>query len=426
VKRKEISIRDAANQLREMCPTACDKSGTLWVYDDLRGIWINNGLMHLEKLIRKGILPVDQIYSYMVKEIIADVKAQSHKNKDFPVAPPEMVPFNDCVVDIRTGEVMHYKPELFMTSKLPINFNPEAKCPLIEQAFGQLLPQDKVIDLYELAAYCMFRGYPYQKMFFLYGRGANGKGVFTRVLEALLGKHNISTVSMKNFQNNRFSGAELHNRYANICSELDYSELRQTDLIKQLTGGDSIQAEKKFQHPFKFINHAKLIFVTNELPRTIDKTEAFYRRIHVIEFPFVFDGEKADRFLLEKICVRCELEGLAAKCLGILKEMYGRGMVFTNDGTTESTRKQYEGLTNQLETFIAEYYRQDLDGYVAKQDFKTHFEDWLQSNGHRIWTEKRLSLAMKDLEYESIKKLVNGKGRQNCWQGLRHKVEVKS
>jgi len=105
--------------------------------------------------------------------------------------------------------------------------------------------------------------------------------------------------------------------------------------------------------------------------------------------------------------------------------MYGRGLVFTNDGSTESVREEYERKTNRLETFISGNYESDAEGYVSKQEFRNNFEDWLKSQGARLWTEKDLSSAMKkDLGYEDAKKLVDGKGRQNCWLGLRPK-EIK-
>mgnify|MGYP000921230184 CR=1 FL=1 len=259
--KEKVYVRECSTRLMEICPTACDKYENIWAYDEQDGLWRKDSRMHLEQLIRKQILPSDKISSHLVHEILDDVKSLSFKYKEFPVAPPQRVSFADCVVDIESGDVLEYDPKLYITAKLPVSYDPNGQCPLIEKIFSQLLPEDRVIDLYEIAAYCMFRSYPYQKFFFLYGRGANGKGVFARVLEAILGKHNISHVSMKNFQNNRFSGAELYNKYANICTELDYSDLNHTDLIKQLTGGDSIHAEKKFHHPFNFVGLPGLLCI---------------------------------------------------------------------------------------------------------------------------------------------------------------------
>ncbi len=172
------------------------------------------------------------------------------------------------------------------------------------------------------------------------------------------------------------------------------------DKLKQLTGGDSLQVEKKFQPFFNFRNTAKLIFVTNEIPKPHDKTDAFYRRVHIIHFQNVFDGSNADRYLMDKISQE-EMEGLAFKCIGIAQGMQHRGLSFTNDQATESMREQYENDSNPFDVFISETYEEDFDQFVSKTKFKEKFHQWLKKHGYREnrRNDKRIKAAMQDKGY---------------------------
>ncbi len=131
---------------------------------------------------------------------MADLKSISFENTEFEKSLGYLVPLENGFYDLKTCLFSEYTPEAHFTSKLLVKYNNQARCTIIDGIFSQLLPPDKVIDLYELVAYCMTRSYAYQKVFFLYGKGANGKSVFTAILKRLIGPHNISHGSLEIFR----------------------------------------------------------------------------------------------------------------------------------------------------------------------------------------------------------------------------------
>ena len=417
-KKEKFSPRPWTRELVENYKIRCDRNKTLWFYSPETGLWSRNGESPVERIIRDQLLDPDDISSYQVREILSDLKSHTFTNEEFPSPYWYLIPFNNGVYDLKMREFWDFEPDHNFTSKLAIRYNPDNNgCPFIDEKLHELVEPEGVSDLYELAAYCMVPTYANQEVYFLLGSGRNGKSVYAYILTILLGVQHVSAVSLHDFQHNRFAGAELHGKFANISSELRYNDLNNTDQIKKLSGGDLIQAERKFQHPFNFENFAKLIFVTNELPRTMDKTNAFYRRVRIIRFPFSFEGSREDKLLKDKITID-ELEGLAFKCISILHDMMERNFTFSRQSTTEDTAAAYERISNSLDTFIDEFCEHDAYGFIAKIDFKEKLDKWLRSTGQRVRTEKEISQYMRDKGIDDSRKQFVGNVRKNSWVGI--------
>jgi putative DNA primase/helicase len=105
--------------------------------------------------------------------------------------------------------------------------------------------------------------------------------------------------------------------------------LRNTGVLKKLTDGDYIPAERKFKSPFKLVNYAKLIFLANQIPITPDETDAFFARLIIINFPNQYLGDKADPYLIEKLTTEQELSGLLEVVLKRLPRVLKNGICIT-------------------------------------------------------------------------------------------------
>lgn len=419
-KRKEFSPRPYGNGLQQKYKIRCDKSYTLWLYIPDTGLWSNNAEKLIEQTLRET-LPREHLSNYHVREIISHVKSETLRNEEFPSPEWYMIPFNNGVYDIKEKVFREFMPADNLTSKLNVRYDPDNQgCPFIDKVFQDFVIPEDLTELYELVAYCMVPTYANQEVFFLLGSGRNGKSIYTHILTRMIGQQNVSATSLHDFQSHRFSGAELHGKFANISSELRYGDLKNTDHIKKLSGGDVIQAERKYQSPFRFENFAKLIFVTNELPRTMDKTNAFYRRIRIIKFSNSFDGANEDKLLKNKITTD-ELEGLAFKCIQILHDMIKRNFTFKNQKATEDVAKEYEKISNPIDTFIQQRCDIHADGFIAKTDFKDKLDTWLRGTGHRVWMEREIAQYMKDKGIDDKKRTFDDGVRKNSWAGIKWK-----
>lgn len=397
-----------SESITEKYPLRSDTKKRFWIYHKKRGIWIDKAEPILNGMLRKRILGKKDHKIYCVREILEELRGQSLKIDD-PVEPDlSLIPFNNKIYDIKNEKDIEFSPEYFFINKLAVNYNPEAgDFPTIRKVFSEIVKEEDTITLLEIVAYCMWRKYPYPKNFFLYGSGANGKTAFIKILRKILGNNNISSETSDALQYNPFSIGRLYGKLANVTSEMQYNILKNTVRIKQASGEDLLNCEKKFKEPFLFENYAKLIFLTNQIPLTTDKTFAFYRRIFLLEFPNKFVlGENADPEVIDKIDQK-EFEGLGLSALAKLGELKQKYFVFTRHEKTEKITEEYENLSNPLYKFIKEFTHREPNSDIPKSEFQGTFNAYQKDKGFRIWDDREINREMRAMGF-TAKALTRG------------------
>lgn len=144
------------------------------------------------------------------------------------------------------------------------------------------LPKEDIMMLLKYMAYCLTLDYGLKTFMILCGQSNTGKSVLIRFFETLVGKQNVSSLSMHEL-NMRFYPSQLYNRLLNSCADNSSLPLSSIENLKKITGGDQIMHEKKGKEPFFFVSYAKLIFSFNQLPLQLEeKSNAFYKRMRIL------------------------------------------------------------------------------------------------------------------------------------------------
>jgi putative DNA primase/helicase len=221
-----------------------------------------------------------------VSEVIDYIKSSTYKKRKDES--PYLLPVNNGILDLKSQPFKlkkHSSNHVFF-NKLPVKYNLNADCPEIKRFHKQITgnPEDIQI-LEEILGFCIYRDYFISKSLMLVGGGSNGKSTWLSLVKSFLGNENVSGRGLQDLEENRFAKADLYNKLVNIYADLPDKVLHRTGTFKMLTGRDIITAEKKFQHSFKYINFAKLLFSANKVPEAFDDTEAFFRRWIIIIFP---------------------------------------------------------------------------------------------------------------------------------------------
>ncbi|MBB5253140.1 phage/plasmid primase, P4 family [Sulfurisphaera ohwakuensis] len=260
-------------------------------------------------------------------------------------------------------------------------------CPKSLEAFKQWV-DDKWILLFEIIGYTLYPRYDFNKAILLVGNGSNGKTTFTNLLLKILGKQNTSAVSLKRImEGDKFASIELYHKLANISSELFAFKVTNTDLFKKLTGNDYIEGQKKFKDPIYFINYAKLINLTNELPVVKDQTYGFWRRWIVIEFPHQFDD---DPKFFDRTFTKDEIEGtITVSILAFARVLQQKKFDF--EDSSADIKEKWERTTDTVYAFIkdllesgrAEYDPKNGDLFTPVKELYQAYAEWCEENDKR-------------------------------------------
>lgn len=354
--------------------------------------------------------------------ILNSLKQEGRKKIPKPIK-ETWIQFKDTIMDIMTGERFSATSEYFVTNPLPWNLSQEniEATPTMDRIFEEWVGKDYVRTLYEILAYCMMPDYPINRMFCFIGSGMNGKSKFLELLRNFIGGENCCTTELDTLLISRFEITRLHKKLVCMMGETNFNEMTKTSILKKLTGGDLVGFEYKNKNPFDEKNYAKILIATNNLPTTTDKTEGFYRRWMIIDFPNRFSEQKD---ILAEIPQE-EYSALALKCCFILKEVI-TARAFTNEGSVENRMERYEAKSNFLDKFLKEATEQDLNGYITSADFYKKFQAWCKENRHREMSETSVGIAMKKAGVEQDRRffqwLFDGKGGQaRCWIGIKWK-----
>jgi putative DNA primase/helicase len=136
-----------------------------------------------------------------------------------------------------------------------------------------------------------------------HGEGGNGKGVLAITISKLMGGY-AATASMDLFTESRFDRhptelARLRGARLVTASETEENRAWKEQLIKQLTGGDTITARFMRQDFFEYKPQFKLLIYGNHRPSLGDLGESMKRRVNL--FPFDQKPKQKDLELEAKL-----------------------------------------------------------------------------------------------------------------------------
>ncbi len=384
----------------EKTPIYYDTAHNYWMWDIEEGYYKMVDETDLLLTILREIADPSIIKSRFKQELLEAIRLRGRdiKVKDVP---SYWIHVKNGVIDVKTNDVFSSSPEYLFTEPIPHNISQSEETPTIDKLFSEWVAQDKIPLLYEICAYCLYNGYPIHRMFILVGRGRNGKGQYRDIIVRLVGVKNRTASTLEQLMNSRFESARL--QYKKICTmgEINYTLIERTAILKMLSGGDPIPAERKNKEPYEFVNTAKMLINTNSIPSTADKTDAWYSRCLSIEFPNQFQKGKD---IIDTI-PDTEYDNLLTKCVRILRELLERGE-FTNEGNIQDKEREYERLSNPLTQFIQTYCEKNPDYVEAAWRVLEQYEKFCSEKGYKkpsSKTEFNLGAERAEREVPSLK-----------------------
>jgi putative DNA primase/helicase len=239
---------------------------------------------------------------------------------------------------------------------------------------------ERIAVIQELFGYCLVPGNWLHKFFLFEGQGANGKSVALKMLEAMLGRDNISSVPLGLF-GERFQLVSTIGKLANIAPEADSSDKPHMGMLKAFTAGDTITIDRKNLTSVQVVPTAKLVIAANSRPTFVDRSEGLWRRLVPVPFNVTIPEDKQDKRLTEKLAM--ELPGIFNWALKGLKRLNHQGR-FTESTLVKAATEEYKLECNPVRLFLAEVGLQadpSGDRFVEVNDLYGSYAQWSKANG---------------------------------------------
>lgn len=389
-------------------------AGDKFRYDHKRESWLHYETpcwrIDADKAVYRSALDFVRGEQIMVSRI-ADTKTREHELRAALKAETKQVldrtvtvstwtpPFNDDgekwdrypmllaaangIVNLNDGTLRDGVPEDRLTQRTDIPYRPDDKCPRWEQFLDEVFDGDADVVNYVHRAlgYCLTGDMREQCFFTCIGEGSNGKSVFLDTVETVWGEYGLRA-NMRVFlstgsDEDKFNLADFHGRRLIFAAETKVGARINEHMLKNFTGGESIRVERKYGHPFTIQPVGKVWLGVNHLPKVVDESYGFWRRVRIVPFLRTFTGSGEDRDLKGK---------LRAEAAGILAWGVRGALAWQRDGLQEpssirSATESYKENEDPLGIFLAEGVQPNPDGRVAASAFYKAYRDWGKAAG---------------------------------------------
>ncbi|NTZ20961.1 DNA primase [Paenibacillus sp. JMULE4] len=417
----------------------------VFLYEDF-GCFEEQNETSLHVAIRKSLPPEMDIklskhkIADVVHRIISDPELQV-KHDDFD-RHTHLINFRNCVFDLRDGRTYPHSPDYLFTSYIDAEYkDPMSRVRIYRNGayssdgyyFLKFLKDCtegdplKIKSLQELTGYIISNEWRAKKFFVLLGLPHTGKSVWLSLWRSLIGEKHTTAMSLKQLGETRFMTAELFRSKLNITAEMDENgTIKGTDVIKMITGGDLITAEKKGKDPFQFYGKTKLVAACNYMPplNKLDGTTAFTDRIQFLIFKNTIPEAKRDKSLMDKLVA--EKSFIIDWALDGLRELRDRSWIFTESEDARIFKRRYINELNNVTEFVKDRCHVDLfddDCKVHRKQIYPAYKRFCHDNGFKAISKQEFFVEILKLNVKSGKLRINGSTPLQGFWGIRLKTK---
>lgn len=308
-------------------------------------------------------------------------------------------------LNLHTMGLYAHRREDMLTKLAPVAYDPAATAPRFREFLAETFPSEAICAyIQRVCGYVLCGDTEEQCYFIFHGTGQNGKSTLTDTIRRLMGEYAHKTqvetllasrMGGANYQNSLSEMAALQGVRLALASEPETGRYLAESLLKDLTGGEQINARLLYKEPFKYTPQFKLILSTNTKPPIHGNDVATWRRIRLV--PFVHEvPEVAQQKDLKRVLWR-ERSGILNWMLDGYRA-WKEGGLRTPREIEESTR-EYRESEDSVQTFVDECCDPYPGGTLAAGVLYDSFAAWAKAAGERVLNKKMFGQALDRMGY---------------------------
>jgi P4 family phage/plasmid primase-like protien len=342
---------------------------------------------------------------------------------------PYLMCFNNGVVDFKSGVFRRGQPDDYLSMStnidyVQINHNKQFKelSDDIDDFMNQLFPSIELRQyMWDHLASCLIGTNDNQTFNIYTGSGANGKSKLVDLMSKLMGDYKgvvpLQLITQKRTTIGSTSSEIVQlkgKRYA-VMQEPSKGDSINEGIMKEITGGDTIQGRALWSDSITFIPQFKLVVTTNTMFDIKNNDDGTWRRIRVcdfeskflenpyedeIKFPkdlypyqYVVDKRLDSKFNTWAPIMMSKLVELAFKTKGNVKDC--RKVLSASD--------EYRNSQDYLSQFTKDKIMKIPGGKIKKTELTETFKQWYTSNYGRSVPKGREIHDFMDKRYGAYK-----------------------
>lgn len=296
------------------------------------------------------------------------------------------------VFELDTGKFRPHRRVDMITKTAGCDFDPRATCPRWERFLGEVFADDHELAewVQRLFGYCLSGRRDEHILPIAWGDGSNGKSTAFETLGKLMGDYAgpaAPGLLMQHYHSDHPTGlADLQGKRLIVSSESGEGGRLNEELIKRLTGGDTIKARKMHQDFYSFVPTHQLVLFTNHKPTVTGGDYGIWRRLKLIPFAVQFDDNRKDPALKRKLAA--ELPGILNWCLAGYRSYVERGLDDEPAAVRVAT-DEYRNAEDVVRRFIAECCTTTPAVSARARDLYERYRAWADEAGEHPMTQRR-------------------------------------
>lgn len=315
------------------------------------------------------------------------------------IDPASIIACENGLLDLQTRSLLPHTPYFFTHNSIDFAYTPNAPEPVRWLSFLRDLWGDDaeaIQTLKEIFGYCLVADTAQQKAFIVVGPKRSGKGTIARILQSVIGHHNVVAPTISGFSTN-FGMAPLIGKRLAIISDARIGHRTDTNALAErllaITGEDTITLDRKNRDAWTGKLDTRFLLISNELPRIADASGALPSRFIILVLQNSFFGSE-DHGLTHTLL--SERPSILNWAIEGYDDLAGRGFFIQPESGRDAVR-ELEELASPHSAFVRDCCVIGAGQSVNIDHLFLRWQNWCESqNREAVGTKQQFGKKLRE------------------------------